>query len=115
MRRDIRLTEQAIRQRWPIKPEHRAAIINKLVRVALDPETSPRETISASKALVNAEGQNQTDEHFYANQPDQPSEDLAESDSDVQAAIERESRKLAGQVPADAAKENPPAETTPAK
>jgi hypothetical protein len=50
-------------QRWPIKPEYRAAIINKLIQVVASPESSPREVTAAAKAILAAEAQNQVDEH----------------------------------------------------
>src|SRR5690606_25316236 len=52
---DTRLIERAIRERWPIKPEYRTAIINRLLRIAVSPETSDREAISASKAMIAAD------------------------------------------------------------
>ena len=54
---------KAIIQRWPIKQEYRQAIIARLVKIVADPKSSPREVTAASKALLAAEGQNQTDEH----------------------------------------------------
>lgn len=61
--RDTRMLTRALEQRWPIKPEYREAIIKRLLRVIADPQSSPREVASASKALLAAEKQNQEDEH----------------------------------------------------
>jgi hypothetical protein len=54
---------RALQQRWPIKPEHKQEIIDKLLRVLSDATASPREITAAAKALMAAESQNQADEH----------------------------------------------------
>lgn len=59
---DTRLLAKALMQRWPIKPEYRAAIVTKLMQVVASPESSPREVTAAAKALMAAEKQNQEDE-----------------------------------------------------
>lgn len=64
--RDTRLLAKALMQRWPIKPEYRAAIVQKLMKVLADPESSPREVTAAAKALMAAEKQNQEDEIAHA-------------------------------------------------
>ena len=61
--RDTRLMARAVIQRWPIKPEYREAVIKRLIRVIADPNSSPREVTAASKAIMAAETQNQSDEH----------------------------------------------------
>lgn len=53
---------RAIQQRWPIKPEDREAIVKRLTEITKDDNASRRERISAAKALMFAEAQNQTDE-----------------------------------------------------
>lgn len=63
MIRDTRMMQKALEQRWPIKPEYRAAIIARLVKIVADPNSSPREVTAASKALMAAEQQNMADEH----------------------------------------------------
>ena len=60
--RDTRMMAKAMTQRWDMKPEYKAAIISRLVRIVADPESSPREVTAASKALIAAEAQNQTDD-----------------------------------------------------
>jgi hypothetical protein len=54
---------RAIMQRWPMTENVRKAVIAKLVNVLTDPASSKREIISAAKALMSAEQQNQSDEH----------------------------------------------------
>jgi hypothetical protein len=60
---DTRLIARALVQRWPIKPEYREAIVKQLLKVVVDPGSSPREKTAAAKALLSAEAQNQSDEH----------------------------------------------------
>jgi len=43
--------------------EVRKAVIGRLLKVLADPESKRREVISAAKALMAAESQNQSDEH----------------------------------------------------
>lgn len=61
--RDTRMIARAVMQRWPIKPEYRAALVNKLMKVIADPNSSAREVTAAARALLSAESQNQSDEH----------------------------------------------------
>lgn len=61
--RDTRMMAKALEQRWPIKPEYREVMIKRLVRVLADPSSSAREVAAASKGLLAAEAQNQSDEH----------------------------------------------------
>ena len=49
-------------ERWPIKPEYRAAIITKLMQVVANPETKPRELTAAAKALLAADKLNMESE-----------------------------------------------------
>ena len=61
--KDTRMIARAVMQRWPIKPEYRAALINKLMKVLASPESSAREITAAARAILSAESQNQADEH----------------------------------------------------
>jgi len=56
--RDTRLIEKAIRQRWPIPEECRAAIIQRQIDLATSDKVEPRESTSAAKAILAAEAQN---------------------------------------------------------
>ena len=60
--RDTRMMQKALEQRWPISPEYREGVIKRLMRIIADPASSPREVTAASKALMAAEQQNQSDE-----------------------------------------------------
>ena len=62
MIRDTRMMAKALEQRWPIKPEYRQAIVNRLVQIVANPKSSPREVTAASRSLLSAEAQNQQDE-----------------------------------------------------
>ncbi len=59
-----RLDARALRQRWPMTPEQREAVIKRLVAVMKDPNSKPRAVIAAGRALISAEQQNQNDDHF---------------------------------------------------
>ena len=61
--RNTRLLEKAIRQRWPILPEYRQAILLRQTRIAVDPKSPNREAIAAARCIKDMESQNQTDEH----------------------------------------------------
>ena len=61
--RDTRMMAKALEQRWPISENARKAIVGRLLRIVADPNSSAREVTAASKALMAAEGQNQSDEH----------------------------------------------------
>lgn len=50
-------------QRWPMKPEYRAAIVNRLMRIILEPGNSQRDVVRATRALLSIEAQNQADDH----------------------------------------------------
>lgn len=52
---DTRIMARAIEQRWPISPEHRAAIIEILMGIAKDPKASKREKASAARAIMAAD------------------------------------------------------------
>lgn len=57
------MMQKSLEQRWPIKLEYRAAMIQRLMRIVANPKSSSREVTAASKALLAAESQNQLDEH----------------------------------------------------
>ena len=63
-RGDMRLFEQASRNRWPISNEYRRAMIARLMQIIADPNSSKREVTSASRALIAAESQNQADQCY---------------------------------------------------
>jgi uncharacterized protein YhaN len=46
---------KAIQNNWPLTDEHRKAIVQVLLRITLDPESSRRERTSAAKALMAAD------------------------------------------------------------
>jgi hypothetical protein len=52
--RDTRLVERALRERWPIPRPLRGPLIDRLARIVQDPGASPREAISAAKAIQAA-------------------------------------------------------------
>lgn len=55
---DAKLTERAIRDRWPIPEEVRAEAIMRMVEILVDPTTKKREKIAATRVLVAADGKN---------------------------------------------------------
>lgn len=79
--RDTRLAERAVRQRWPIPDEKRGAIINRLCDIALDKKTREREAISAAKAIISADRQNQIDERPRIETPYQSDDQGGETPS----------------------------------
>ena len=56
--RDTRLITRAIRQRWPIPADKRAALIGRQVEIATSKTVSPRESTAAFKSVLAAEAQN---------------------------------------------------------
>jgi len=61
---DINMIASAFKQRWPMSPEYREAIVKSLMATAIDPNgTDKRAKIAAAKALMEAEKQNQVDEN----------------------------------------------------
>ncbi|MGL4512085.1 MAG: hypothetical protein ACRCT8_03270 [Lacipirellulaceae bacterium] len=56
--RDTRLIERALRERWPIPDELKAAVVERQLRIATDPKSSSREATSAARCLAGMEGQN---------------------------------------------------------
>ena len=67
---DLQMQLNAIRQRWPISGKMREAIVERLLRIIADKESSKREQLIAIKTLMTAEAQNQSDEHTAAVQSD---------------------------------------------
>lgn len=65
------MARKAIEQRWKVKPEWKDAMIQRLVRIIADPKSTPREVTSASRTLIAAEGQNQSDDHHEDDQSDE--------------------------------------------
>jgi hypothetical protein len=74
---DARLMARAVRERWPIDEEKRAAIVNRLCRIVdaeevatitgdgrqvMDEDKAARNSIAAARVLVSMIGQNQRDE-----------------------------------------------------
>lgn len=69
-REDIRMVGQAIRGRWPIRPESRQRIIDTLTLIATHPEVvGSREAVAAAKALLDADKINQEEELRERKQP----------------------------------------------
>lgn len=68
--RDTRMMARALEQRWPITDTARKAIVSRLLRIVADPNSSPREVTAASKALMEAEKQNQADEQHVDDMDD---------------------------------------------
>jgi hypothetical protein len=52
--RDTRLTERAMRERWPIPKAIRKPLIDRLYEIVEDTGSSPREVTSAAKAILTA-------------------------------------------------------------
>jgi hypothetical protein len=63
LNRELQLEARALRQRWPIDDRQRNAIIRTMLGIMLSGDAKPRDRISAGKALLAAEAQNQADEH----------------------------------------------------
>ncbi len=61
--RDTRMMAKALEQRWSMSPQTRKDVISALSDILTCSTTSPREKISAAKALISAEKQNQDDQH----------------------------------------------------
>jgi hypothetical protein len=52
--KDTRLVERAIAESWPIPNDLRPRLIKRLSRIMGDKNNSPRERVSAAKALLSA-------------------------------------------------------------
>jgi hypothetical protein len=61
--REARMYERAIRKRWPIPEQYQKAIAERQIRIALDPESSPRASSVATRCLLEMSRQNQIDDH----------------------------------------------------
>lgn len=59
-----RMLQKAIKQRWPIPEKYKQAVIDRQVKIAISPDSTPREATSAARVLVAAEAQNQADERL---------------------------------------------------
>lgn len=57
-RADAAMVGRAIRERWPIPEEYRAPIVNRIVRIVVDPSSSNREATSAARCLATMDSQN---------------------------------------------------------
>jgi len=57
-RADTALIERAIREQWPIADEYRKPLVDRQVRIALDPTIGERESTSAFRSLLFANQQN---------------------------------------------------------
>ena len=53
-RKDLRLTARALAESWPVPAALRTKVVKSLETVLTDPEASPRDIASASKALIAA-------------------------------------------------------------
>lgn len=58
-----KLERMALRQRWDIPTDQLKGVIDRQCEIATSPETPNRESTSAAKAIIQAVGQNQKDEH----------------------------------------------------
>lgn len=61
-RADARTIARAIKERWPIPESTRPALMAKMLKIALDPNSSQREAIAAARVVIGADRQNQLDE-----------------------------------------------------
>jgi hypothetical protein len=61
--KETRMIARAIKQRWEVPDEIRPGLIKAMVRIVAGSDSSPREKITAFKAILSAEKQNQDDEH----------------------------------------------------
>jgi hypothetical protein len=52
--RDTRLVERALRERCPIPKAIRKPLVERLATIVQDPKASPREAVSAARALLAA-------------------------------------------------------------
>jgi hypothetical protein len=59
---EIKDVGRAFRERWPIGNDFRTAVIRRLLHIVADKDASTRDVIAASRALLQAEKQNQDDD-----------------------------------------------------
>jgi len=62
--RDTRLLYRALKNRWPIRKDYRGPIMDRMMKLALTDGIPAREVLTAVKALLEADRQNQADEHL---------------------------------------------------
>ena len=62
VRSDLQMWGRSMKERWPIKDAYREAMIRRVVQIIADPESTKREVATASRVLLTAESQNQTDQ-----------------------------------------------------
>ena len=70
-RSDMVLFQTAMNQRWDVSPEYKEAMVKQLMRIVMDKNSKKREVISAARALLAAEAQNQTDENMDRHEAEQ--------------------------------------------
>jgi hypothetical protein len=58
-----RMEARAMQQRWPIRDDYREAVIKRNMKIILNPNSTERAVAAASKVMLAAEAQNQSDEH----------------------------------------------------
>lgn len=69
-RSDSALFRRAIRERWPIDPEKRPAMVTDLMNTALNDSFSLRARLSAARAVLAADAQNMEQERRDEGIPD---------------------------------------------
>ena len=62
VRSDLQLWKRSMTERWPIKQQYRDAMITRVMQIIADPSSTKREVATASRVLLAAEAQNQTDQ-----------------------------------------------------
>ena len=62
-RSEMKMIEQAARQRWQVSTEYRSQAVETLMKILGSVESSDREKIAATRALVAMDVLNQKDEH----------------------------------------------------
>lgn len=53
-----RLEQRAIRERWPIPDKYREPVVNRIVKIVVDPTSTNREATSAARCLAAMDAQN---------------------------------------------------------
>lgn len=92
--RDTRLLERALRERWPIPEQFRAAVVKRLLAVIAKKNAKPREIISASRALFQADSVN-----IEAEKEVIPQQHLhLHQDIDLQAISTEELKRIEGEL-----------------
>jgi hypothetical protein len=70
--RDTRLIEAAVRQRWPIDDAKRKPLMDRMLRIALNPKSSAREATSAARTIIHADRHNLEQEQAQQQAVDKP-------------------------------------------